>query len=226
MFRMLAAQKYGLISNKGTPENEGMNMEKGKFRVVIADDEPIIRINLREILHQKGAEVCASVSNGYEAIKACQENHPDVVLLDIKMPICDGISAAKSIHMAQTADTIVMITAYSDISLVEKAADAGISGYLVKPIQEEALLPSIYIARARSQEIRQLSAEKDKARQEVENRKLLERAKGKLMEKNHWSEEKAYQYIRNASKECHVSMGEIARMLLEQMAVLQEPFGK
>lgn len=199
----------------------GNDVGEERVKVVIADDEPIIRINIGEILAQNGFDVCARVSNGYEAIKACQKFQPEVALLDIKMPICDGVSAAKSIYMAKTAETIIMITAYSDIALVKKAVDAGIDGYLVKPIDGATLLPGICVARAQSREMRRLRADMEKARQDMEARKLLERAKGKLMETRHWSEETAYQYIRSASKEYHVSMKEIARMLLDQIEITQ-----
>ena len=103
-------------------------MGEERVKVVIADDEPIIRINIGEILAQNGFDVCARVSNGYEAIKACQKFQPEVALLDIKMPICDGVSAAKSIYMAKTAETIIMITAYSDIALVKRLSMRGSTG--------------------------------------------------------------------------------------------------
>ena len=115
-----------------------------------------------------------------------------------------------------------MITAYSDISLVKKAVDARVDGYLVKPVDEGTLLPCICVARARSREMRRLQADMEKAKQDMEARKLVERAKGKLMETKQWSEEVAYQYIRSTSKEYCVSMKEIAQMLLDQMEIIPD----
>lgn len=182
--------------------------------VVIADDEPIIRLNLKEMLEQIGYVVLACVEDGFDAIEACKNYRPDIVLLDIKMPVLDGLAAAHYISENNLSETIIILTAYDDIALVEKANEAGVAGYLVKPISEKALMPYINVARARSKEIEKLRGEVKKARQEIEARKLIEKAKGIIMERKKLNEEEAYHYIRKISKERSIPMQTVAEILL------------
>ena len=185
-----------------------------KYTVVIADDEPIIRFNLKEMLEQLGYIVLACVEDGFDAIEACQTYKPDIVLLDIKMPVLDGLAAAHYISENNIAETIIILTAYHDIALVEKANDAGVAGYLVKPISENALMPCINVALARSKEIEKLRDEVKKAKQEIEARKLIEKAKGIIMQRKNLNEQEAYHYIRKISKERSISMQTVAEILL------------
>jgi response regulator NasT len=184
------------------------------WTVVIADDEPIIRFNLKEMLEHLGYTVLACVEDGFDAIEACKTYKPDIVLLDIKMPVLDGLAAAHYISENNLAETIMILTAYHDISLVERANDAGVAGYLVKPISENALMPYIAVAQARSKEIGKLRNEVKKAKQEVEARKIIEKAKGVIMERKKLNEQDAYHYIRKISKERSISMQTVAEMLL------------
>ena len=181
-------------------------MKKSEIRIVIVDDEPIIRMDLREILESKGYQVVGEAADGFDAVELCRTHVPDLVLLDIKMPLMDGLSAAQIIHEQGLAGSIVFLTAYSDSSYIEGAKTSGVSGYLVKPVDEKALVPCIELAMARSGEIKALKTDVEKANERLETRKIVEKAKGYLMEVNHVSEEEAYEYIRKMSKLKNVSM--------------------
>ena len=189
-------------------------MKKSEIRIVIVDDEPIIRMDLREILESKGYQVVGEAADGFDAVELCRTHEPDLVLLDIKMPLMDGLSAAQIIHEQGLAGAIVLLTAYSESSYIEGAKESGVSGYLVKPVDEKALVPCIELAMARSGEIKALKTDVEKANERLETRKVVENAKGYLMETNHVSEEEAYEYIRKMSKLKNVSMKRIAEILL------------
>ena len=189
-------------------------MKKSEIRIVIVDDEPIIRMDLREILESKGYQVVGEAADGFDAVELCRTHEPDLVLLDIKMPLMDGLSAAQIIHEQGLAGAIVLLTAYSESSYIEGAKESGVSGYLVKPVDEKALGPCIELAMARSGEIKALKTDVEKANERLETRKVVEKAKGYLMETNHVSEEEAYEYIRKMSKLKNVSMKRIAEILL------------
>ena len=189
-------------------------MKKSEIRIVIVDDEPIIRMDLKEILESKGYQVVGEAADGFDAVELCRTHVPDLVLLDIKMPLMDGLSAAQIIHEQGLAGAIVLLTAYSESSYIEGAKESGVSGYLVKPVDEKALVPCIELAMARSGEIKALKTDVEKANERLETRKVVEKAKGYLMETNHVSEEEAYEYIRKMSKLKNVSMKRIAEILL------------
>ena len=189
-------------------------MKKSEIRIVIVDDEPIIRMDLKEILESKGYQVVGEAADGFDAVELCRTHVPDLVLLDIKMPLMDGLSAAQIIHEQGLAGAIVLLTAYSESSYIEGAKESGVSGYLVKPVDEKALVPCIKLAMARSSEMKALKTDVEKANERLETRKIVEKAKGYLMETNHVSEEEAYEYIRKMSKLKNVSMKRIAEILL------------
>ncbi len=189
------------------------NGRKG-IRVIIAEDEPITRMDLREMLITAGYKVVGEASEGFDAIELCKKEKPDVVLLDIKMPLLDGLSAAKVICEEKSAQTILLVTAYSDSEFIKSATDIGVSGYMVKPIDEKSLVPNIEIAVARSREMALVKKECECISQRLENRTVIEKAKGHLMESMHLSEAEAYEYIKNLSKEKKVSMKRIAEIIL------------
>ena len=189
-------------------------MKKSEICIVIVDDEPIIRMDLKEILESKGYQVVGEAADGFDAVELCRTHVPDLVLLDIKMPLMDGLSAAQIIHEQGLAGAIVLLTAYSESSYIEGAKESGVSGYLVKPVDEKALVPCIELAMARSSEMKALKTDVEKANERLETRKVVEKAKGYLMETNHVSEEEAYEYIRKMSKLKNVSMKRIAEILL------------
>jgi response regulator NasT len=169
------------------------------MRLLIAEDETIIRLDLRELLERAGFEVCAEARDGLEAVELARTELPDLAILDVKMPELDGIEAAKRI-LEERPIPIVMLTAYSQQELIARAVEAGVYGYLVKPFRETDLLPAIETARARHVELMALREEADSLAEALAARKLVERAKGLLMEKEKLSEQDAYARLRKASQ--------------------------
>lgn len=184
------------------------------IRVVIADDEPITKMDLNELLSEAGYEVVGEASDGFDAVELCRQKHPDLVLMDIKMPLLDGLSAAKIIHSEQLAETVMMMTAYSEREFVEQAKECGVGGYLVKPIDEKSLIPNIEVAVNRSREIGKLRKDIEKVNGRLESRAVIEKAKGLLMEQEHFTEQEAYDYIRRLSQTKHLSMKRVAEIIL------------
>lgn len=184
------------------------------IRVVIADDEPITKMDLNELLREAGYDVVGEASDGFDAVEFCRQTHPDLVLLDIKMPLLDGLSAAKIIYEENLADTIMMMTAYSEREFIEQAKECGVGGYLVKPIDEKSLIPNIEMAVNRSQEIGRLRKDIEKANVRLESRVWVEKAKGQIMQKENMTEQDAYDYIRRLSQTKHLSMKRVAEMIL------------
>lgn len=189
-------------------------MAKDGIKVVIIDDEPITRMDLKEILESKGCNVLGEAADGYDAIELCRKYKPNIVLLDIKMPLLDGLSAAKIIHEEGLADTIVILTAYNEREFIEKAKLHGVGGYLVKPIDEKSLMPTIELAIARSQDIKKLQKDFAAVSDRLESRKIIEKAKGKIMSQCNLNEQDAYDYIRNMSKKKDISMKRVAEIIL------------
>lgn len=184
------------------------------IRVVIADDEPITKMDLNELLSEAGYEVVGEASDGFDAVELCRQKHPDLVLMDIKMPLLDGLSAAKIIHSEQLAETVMMMTAYSEREFVEQAKECGVGGYLVKPIDEKSLIPNIEVAVNRSREIGKLRKDIEKVNGRLESRAVIEKAKGLLMEQEQFTEQEAYDYIRRLSQTKHLSMKRVAEIIL------------
>jgi two-component system, response regulator PdtaR len=169
------------------------------MRILIAEDETIIRLDLRKLLEEAGHEVCAEARDGVEAVALVEEHDPDLAILDVKMPRLDGIEAAKRI-LDERPIPIVMLTAYGQDELVARAVEAGVFGYLVKPFRETDLLPAIATARARHDELSALREEADSLADALAARKAIERAKGILMSKDGLSEQEAFQRLRRASQ--------------------------
>ncbi len=169
------------------------------MRVLIAEDETIIRLDLRGLLEGAGHEVCAEAKDGVEAVELARSEQPDVALLDVKMPRLDGIEAAKQI-LDERPIPIVMLTAYGQEELVSRAVEAGVFGYLVKPFRESDLLPAIQTARARHDELAALREEAESLTEALAARKAIERAKGILMEQEGLSEQDAFARLRKASQ--------------------------
>jgi AmiR/NasT family two-component response regulator len=169
------------------------------MRLLIAEDETIIRLDLRELLERAGFEVCAEARDGLEAVELARKELPDLAILDVKMPHLDGIEAAKRI-LEERPIPIVILTAYSQQELIARAVEAGVYGYLVKPFRETDLLPAIETARARHTELMALREEADSLAEALAARKLVERAKGLLMEKEKLNEHDAYARLRKASQ--------------------------
>jgi len=168
-------------------------------RVLIAEDETIIRLDLRGLLEGAGHEVCAEAKDGVEAVELARSEQPDAAILDVKMPRLDGIEAAKQI-LDERPIPIVMVTAYGQQELVSRAVEAGVFGYLVKPFREGDLLPAIHTARARHEELVALREEAESLAEALAARKAIERAKGILMQQEGLSEADAFARLRKASQ--------------------------
>ncbi len=168
-------------------------------RVLIAEDETIIRLDLAEMLARAGFEVCGEARDGMEAVELALSEEPDVAVLDVKMPRLDGIEAARRI-LAERPIPIVMLTAYGQEELVSRAVEAGEVGYLVKPFRESDLVPAIQTARARHEELAEARAEAGSLAEALAARKAIERAKGLLMEKEGLTEQEAFERLRKASQ--------------------------
>ena len=165
----------------------------------MAEDETIIRLDLRALLERAGFEVCAEARDGEEAVALAREHAPDVAIMDVKMPKVDGIEAARRI-LDERPIPIVMLTAYGQDELVQRAAEAGVFGYLVKPFREQDLIPAIRTARARHEELAALREEAESLAEALAARKVIERAKGLLMAKEGLSEQDAFARLRKASQ--------------------------
>jgi response regulator NasT len=169
------------------------------MRILIAEDETIIRLDLRDLLEKSGFEVVAEARDGEEAVTLARSEAPDLALLDVKMPKLDGIEAARRI-LDEHPIPIVMLTAYGQEELVARAVEAGVFGYLVKPFRETDLLPAIETARARHEELAVVRAEADSLAAALAARKAIERAKGLLMERDGLTEAEAFARLRKASQ--------------------------
>ena len=169
------------------------------MRVLVAEDKTIIRLDLVQMLERAGLEVCGEARDGVEAVALARAEKPDVAVLDVKMPRLDGIEAARQI-LGEQAIPIVMVTAYGQDELVSRAVEAGVFGYLVKPFRETDLLPAIRTARARHEELAAVREEAESLADALAARKVIERAKGLLMEKEKISEDEAFARLRKASQ--------------------------
>ena len=182
-------------------------------RVVIAEDEALIRLDLNETLGELGYDVVGDASDGERAVALAEELRPDLVILDVKMPVLDGISAARRIAAARIAPVIIL-TAFSQRELVERARDAGAMAYLVKPFSSTELLPAIEMALSRYAEVAALEAEVADLTDRLETRKLIDRAKGVLQTTQQLSEPDAFRWIQRAAMDQRVSMRAVAEQLL------------
>src|SRR5690242_20064724 len=169
------------------------------MKILVAEDETIIRLDLRDLLERAGFEVVAEAKDGEEAVALARSEQPDLILLDVKMPRLDGIEAARRI-LDERPIPIVMLTAYGQQELVARAAEVGVFGYLVKPFREQDLLPAIHTARARHEELQALREEAESLQEALAARKAIERAKGLLMQREGLSEQDAFERLRKASQ--------------------------
>ncbi len=183
------------------------------LRILIADDESLRVMSLKGQLESIGHKVIAEASNGKEAVSLARELKPDLAILDIKMPELDGIEAAKSITEERPIP-IILLTAFSEKELAERAAEANVSSYLMKPVSEQDLLPSIALAVSRFKEFQALHREVDDLREALETRKLVERAKGILMRRLNLTEEEAFRRMQRRSQNENKKLGEIANAII------------
>jgi len=191
-----------------------MQVSETQRRVVIAEDEALIRLDLKEMLEEEGYVVAGEAGDGGTAVELAGQLRPDLVILDIKMPVLDGISAAEQIA-AMRITPVVILTAFSQRDLVERARDAGAMAYLVKPFTKADLVPAIEMAVSRFTEIRALESEVDSLQQRLEARKLLDRAKGLLQTRYGLTEPEAFRWIQKTSMDRRMTMRKVAEAVLE-----------
>ena len=201
-----------------------MPADRIRPRVVIAEDEAIIRLDLREILESLGYDVVGDTGRGDVAVELVRSLAPDLVILDVKMPGLDGLSAARLIAADRLA-AILVLTAFSQRELVEEARDAGALAYLVKPFQEKDLIPAIEVALARHAEMVSLERTVDDLEARLEARKLVDRAKGRLMDEHGLDEQSAWRFIQAAAMNGRSNVGAVAARVLagELVPVLRQP---
>jgi two-component system, response regulator PdtaR len=188
-------------------------VSQAPVRVLIAEDEALIRLDLKEMLEEEGYRIVGEAADGEQAVELATKLRPDLVILDVKMPRLDGISAAEQIAAGQIAP-VVILTAFSQRELVERARDAGAMAYIVKPFTKADLVPAIEIAATRFQETVALGAELSTLRERLEVRKLLDRAKGRLQAEYGMNEPAAFRWIQKASMNRRVSMRVVAEEVM------------
>ena len=185
--------------------------------VVVAEDEALIRLDIVEILKDQGFDVVAETDNGKTAVELAQKHRPDLVLMDVKMPIMDGITAAEEITKEQIAP-VVLLTAFSQKELVDRAVDAGAMAYVVKPFTPNDLIPAIEVAMSRYEQIRALEKEVGTIRDQFETRKLVDRAKSLLITKMNLTEPEAFRWIQKTSMDRRLSMREVSDTIIKQLS--------
>jgi two-component system, response regulator PdtaR len=179
------------------------------IRVVIAEDEAIIRLDLKETLEEEGYVVVGETGRGDEAVELVQELRPDLAILDVKMPGMDGLAAAALISAEKHA-AVLILTAFSQRDLIEKARDAGALAYLVKPFQKSELIPAVEVALGRFQEMKALADENLSLAEQLETRKLVDRAKGKLMDMHGLSEADAFRFLQKTAMDTRATLKQVA----------------
>lgn len=197
-------------------EEATLNAAAKPVRILVAEDEALIRMDLIEMLGEAGYTVCAEATNGQEAIDLAREYRPDLCILDVKMPVLDGISAAQAII---DLAPVLMLTAFSQRELVERARDAGVMAYVVKPFTIGDLVPAIEIAVSRHAQMTSLAAEVADLHERLETRKLIDRAKGILMSALNLSEPEAFSWIQRAAMDRRLTMKEVAAAVINPDAV-------
>jgi two-component system, response regulator PdtaR len=183
-----------------------------KIRILVAEDETIIRLDLVEMLTEAGYEVIAQAENGAIAIELAKEHKPDLAILDVKMPEVDGITAAEQII---SISPVLMLTAFSQRELIERARDAGVMAYVVKPFSINDLVPAIEIAISRHKQMKSLEAEVADIYERLESRKIIDRAKGILMKALNLSEPEAFSWIQKTAMDRRISMKEVAAAVID-----------
>ena len=185
------------------------------MRVLIVDDESLIRMDLRDIIESCGHEVVAEGTNGVEALALCKKHKPDIILMDVKMPELDGIEAARQIGFHHEAP-VVLLTSYSQQDLSDKARDSGVYGYLIKPVREEQLVPTLEMALGRYESDAQLREKMAELEQSLEDRKIIQKGTGILMELYSISEAEAYNRIRTLSMNKQIFIIETCNLIIKQ----------
>lgn len=186
--------------------------------VAVAEDEPITRMDICAMLEELGFSIAGEATDGFDAIELCRRTKPDIALLDVKMPVFDGLTAAETICRENLATCVVMLTAFSDEDIVARAAGAGVTGYLVKPVDRSKLLPTIEVAYAQALRLRQSREETEKAQQQIREDREIHRAQKLFAQAQHCTDTEAYERMRKMAMNKRVSLHTIAQAVLEQEA--------
>lgn len=184
-----------------------------KYSVVIADDEPIIRMDIKDILIEEGYDVVGEASDGIDAIELCKKHRPDLVIMDIKMPFLDGLRVSKKITSDKLTTAVIIISAFANKENIEKAKEAGVTGYLVKPLDIKSLIPMIEVCIHKEKLNRDLQFKIYDIEKKSEERKVIEKAKGILMVENNISESEAYKMMRKLSMNKRCPLVDIADVI-------------
>lgn len=184
-----------------------------KLRILLADDEALIRLDLREMLTEAGHEIIGEAADGQEAVQLAQELRPDIVIMDVKMPVMDGLTAAQQITETGIAP-VLLLTAYSQQDIIARATEAGVIAYLVKPVREQQLFPAVEIAVSRFRAWQELGRELDELKESLATRKLVDRAKGILMSAHQMTEQEAYRKMQQFSMAKRISLKKLAEEII------------
>ncbi|MDO5501533.1 MAG: response regulator [Actinomycetia bacterium] len=208
----------GLTAGEAAPQQDDYDAAspEGALRILVAEDEAIIRLDLAEMLAEAGHEVVGQANNGEQAVEMATELRPDLVIMDIKMPVMDGLTAAETIGKDRICP-VVMLTAFSQKELVERARDAGVMAYIVKPFTPKDVIPAIDIARSRWAQIEALESEIADLGERLETRKAVDRAKGILMKKLKISEADAFRWIQKTAMDRRMGMKDVADAVISGM---------
>mgnify|MGYP003592794744 FL=1 len=183
-------------------------------KIIVVDDEPITRMDICEILREAGYNVVAEAGDGFDAIEQSRKHNPDFIIMDVKMPILDGLKAAKVITENKLSRGVVLLTAYSNREFIDEAKNIGIIGYIVKPIDEKSFIPNLEIIFNKQEEFEELEKKYIKTNQKLEDRKKIDIAKRILMKSRNFTENEAYEYIRTLSMNKRCDMGKIANIII------------
>ena len=186
--------------------------------VVIVDDEPLTRMDLADMLHELNFDVIGEASDGFDAIELCRTKHPDIVLMDVRMPVFDGLTASETISLEELAGCIVLLTAFSDRDIIDRAAAAGVTGYLVKPINSKTLLPTLEVAYAQSQRLRESRKQTAEAERRIREDRQIHKAQQYLARTQKCSESDAYRKMRKLAMDKRMTMATLAEHILRQAA--------
>lgn len=189
-----------------------------KRTAIVVDDEPITRIDLGQMLTEMGFLVVGEAADGFDAIELCRRHHPDVVLMDIRMPVFDGMTASETIISEDLCGCVVLLTAFQDRELIEQASRIGVTGYLVKPVEERLLLPTLEVAMAQAGRLRQARQETSEMKRRMEEQRLIERAKLLLAEKEGIGEGEAYRRLQRLAMEKRCTLASLARTVVDQQS--------
>lgn len=185
---------------------------------IVVDDEPITRLDLRQMLEEMSFSVLGDAADGFDAIELCRRHHPDVVLMDIRMPVFDGMTASETIISEDLAGCVVILTAFQDRELIEQANRIGVTGYLVKPVEERLLLPTLEVAMAQARRLRQARRETAEMREKMEDQRLIDRAKALLAQKEGIPEGEAYRRLQKLAMEKRSTLPALARAVVAQQS--------